>query len=207
MTVTVKPGTAECFYLNVLANDELELEYQVINGEQGELDIDFALYSYAGNLLKSEKRLSDSFHKLTLTEAGDYRFCFDNTFSRFSSKTVFFTFMLTNIDAGLAEEWGGDAPYLNDEDIYEMKVEDIKDAVDRIRSHVTKARLVQDSISAFEARDRNVAENNYTRINTFSCVSVIVMITTGVAQVVLLRSLFDDQSKLHRLWNKDRSRF
>jgi protein ERP2 len=58
-----------------------------------------------------------------------------------------------------------------------------QDAVDRIRSHITKARMVQDAISAHEARDRNIAENNYTRINNFSCISVIIMVTTAIVQV------------------------
>ena len=60
-----------------------------------------------------------------MSEAGDYKFCFDNTFSRISTKTIFFAYMLSNEedddDSGeFNQEW------MQPEDVYEMKVEDIK---------------------------------------------------------------------------------
>lgn len=58
-----------------------------------------------------------------------------------------------------------------------------QDAMGRIRAHLTKSRFMQDQLRAYEARDRNVAENNCTKVNTWSMINIIVMIVTGMIQV------------------------
>lgn len=59
------------------------------------------------------------------TEAGDYRICFDNSFSRFSEKMVFFEVILENAanDATAEDEWVGLG---EPEDLLEYKLEDIR---------------------------------------------------------------------------------
>uniref|UniRef100_A0A2P2I1J9 Transmembrane emp24 domain-containing protein 1-like n=1 Tax=Hirondellea gigas TaxID=1518452 RepID=A0A2P2I1J9_9CRUS len=203
-TIIIKPRAIECYYIDVKAGHELEIEYQVINGDHGELDVDFILYGLKNVILKYDKKQSDAIHRLTMTQGGEYKFCWDNTFSRFSRKTIFFTYYISNPNSGEDDDdpWNRQNIWINDEEIYEMTVSDIRNAVDRIKSYLTKARLTQDILSAHEAKDRNVAENNYSRINMFSCISVAVMLITGAVQVLLLRSLFDDKSKLHKIWGK-----
>lgn len=41
---------------------------------------------------------------------------------------------------------------------------------------------MQDQLRAYEARDRNVAENNYAKVNTWSLVNISVMMFTGIIQ-------------------------
>ena len=55
--------------------------------------------------------------------------------------------------------------------------------MDRIRGHLTKSRIMQDQLRAYEARDRNIAENNYTKVNNWSLINIIVMVVTGFIQV------------------------
>ncbi|KAK3872551.1 hypothetical protein Pcinc_015165 [Petrolisthes cinctipes] len=74
--------------------------------------------------------------------------------------------------------------------------------MDRIRNRLTKSRFIQDQLRAYEARDRNIAEANNSRVTTWSIVNISVMVITGTIQVVLLRSLFDDKSRLHGIWKK-----
>jgi len=209
MTVRVKPGVAECFYAPFKGGEEVEFDYQVINGEYGELDIDVFVFNEQQNLIKSDSRSAEGSHSLDISEAGDYKFCMDNSFSRMSAKTVFFALFITSTEdpAPARLNDASDRPWLEPPQMYEMKVEDIKDALTRIHGHTSKARQTQDRIMAALAKDRNVAENNFSRINFFSCVCIGVMITTGVIQVVLLRSLFDDQSKLHKLWKSEDRRY
>lgn len=59
------------------------------------------------------------------SEAGDYQICFDNTFSRFSEKMVFFEVILDNPsnDAGADDEWAGLG---EPENLLEYKLDDIK---------------------------------------------------------------------------------
>ena len=54
---------------------------------------------------------------------------------------------------------------------------------------------MQTVLRAFEARDRNLQESNYERVNIWSCTNVVVMVVVSCIQVYLLRSLFDDKKK------------
>ncbi|XP_045116784.1 transmembrane emp24 domain-containing protein 1-like [Portunus trituberculatus] len=202
MTVEVKAGTEECFYETIKAGETLDVEYQVIDGGQGELDIDFYLAGQTGEILLQDLRRSEGNHRTTISEEGDYRICWDNTFSHFNTKTVFFGITVESDedddlwDDGLEET-------ITAEEIYEMKIEDIKDAMGRIRAHLTKSRFTQDQLRAYEARDRNLAESNCTKVTTWSIINITVMLVTGLIQVILLRSLFDDKSRLHGIWKKE----
>lgn len=64
-----------------------------------------------------------------MSESGDYKICWDNSYSRFNSKTVFFGLIIESDDDNDQEALWGEgiqgSPY-KEEDIYEMKVEDIK---------------------------------------------------------------------------------
>ena len=61
------------------------------------------------------------FCRETTKEEGDYKFCLDNSFSRFSRKMVFFELVTDD------EEEEQEVPDLpTDESFYEMKLEDIK---------------------------------------------------------------------------------
>ena len=53
----------------------------------------------------------------------------------------------------------------------------------RVRSNLMKVRHIQDTLRAFEARDRNVAESNYVRVNYWSIIQIGVMLLVGLIQV------------------------
>ena len=53
----------------------------------------------------------------------------------------------------------------------------------RVRTHLVKVRHIQDTLRAFEARDRNVAESNYVRVNYWSIIQIGVMLFVGLIQV------------------------
>jgi len=211
-TITVEPGKEDCFFLDVPQNSYLELDYQVIDGQQGELDIDFYIASPSGRRIVMESRKSDSSHRNQITESGDHSICFDNSFSIFSSKTVFFEISTDNDDDDQAgddkssELWGDiDKSFyagLRPEEIYEIHVQDIKDSVAKVRGKLTKAQLYQDQLRAYEARDRNVAESNFSRVNFWSVIHIISLVITGLIQVIMLRSLFDEKSAMRHVWKK-----
>lgn len=57
------------------------------------------------------------------TEEGDYKFCFDNTFSAVSEKIIFFELILDNMEDGEdPENW---KEYVQGADLLDMKLEDI----------------------------------------------------------------------------------
>lgn len=123
---------------------------------------------------------------------------------KFSRKTVFFELIIEHeneeSEGNVIDELEGLTP----EEIYEMKVQDILDSIGKVKSHITRARQLQDMLRAFEAKDRNIAEENYLRVNYYSSFQTILMIFTGVIQLFLIKSLFetDHNSKGYKLWHK-----
>jgi protein ERP2 len=55
--------------------------------------------------------------------------------------------------------------------------------MNRVRTQLTKVRHIQDTLRAFEARDRNIAESNYVRVNSWSIIQIGVMLLVGLIQV------------------------
>lgn len=65
-----------------------------------------------------------------MTEAGDYKFCFDNSFSHITTKTIFFAYIISNPNSinetDSEEDFIRNQQWLLPEEVYDMKVEDIK---------------------------------------------------------------------------------
>lgn len=201
MTVSIDPRKEDCFYQPAKPGDIIEFEYQVIDGGHGDLDITFHLVDPTGRILVADYKKSENNHRAEATNAGDYRFCFDNTFSAFNAKTVFFELVIEGDDNS---EWGSDENIdlqgLRAEDVYEMKVQDIQEVMNSVRNHLTKVRHMQEILKSVEARDRNVVEENFFKVNTLSFVQICIMLAVGFIQVVMVKSLFDDNSKVHKVW-------
>lgn len=190
-TFTLPAGRKECFYQSMKKEGSLEIEYQVLDGAG--LDVDFYLYAPNGDILATDDRKSDGVHTVE-AEDGDYMFCFDNTFSSVSEKIIFFELILDNMDNGEdPEDWRA---YVQGTDLLDMKLEDIMESINSVKARLGKSLQIQTLLRAFEARDRNLQESNYERVNLWSCTNLVVMVIVSCVQVYLLRSLFDDKRKM-----------
>merc|ERR1719348_449700 len=187
MTVEVMPGTEDCFFDVVEYGNSLTVEYIVLDGGHGDLDINFRIVSPDESDLINDVKGRNGVHKnLGAGVPGDYKVCLDNTFSFISSKTVYFK--ITN-----AEE--KEDPIENNIGIndieYDLKVLDIDDKLRNIKLMISAALYLQKAKRMFDAKDRNLAENNYERVNFVSTVQVLFMICAGIVQLVMVKSLFD----------------
>lgn len=190
-TFTLPAGRKECFYQTMKKDASLEIEYQVLDGAG--LDVDFIISSPSGQVLFSDYRKSDGVHTVE-TEDGDYMFCFDNTFSAVSEKLIFFELILDNMDTyDNTDDW---KEYVHGTDMLDMKLEDIMDTLNSVKSRLGKSVQIQTVLRAFEARDRNIQESNFERVNFWSIVNLIVMMMVSAVQVYLVRSLFEDKRKI-----------
>ncbi|XP_030310643.1 transmembrane emp24 domain-containing protein 5 [Calypte anna] len=190
-TFTLPAGRKECFYQPMRKEASLELEYQVLDGAG--LDIDFHLLSPKGETLVFDERKSDGVHTVE-TEDGDYMFCFDNTFSTISEKVIFFELILDNMgeDGEDQEDW---KKYVTGTDLLDMKLEDILESINSVKARLSKSVQIQTLLRAFEARDRNIQESNFDRVNFWSMVNLGVMVVVSAVQVYMLKSLFEDKRK------------
>ncbi|KAK7099266.1 transmembrane emp24 domain-containing protein 5-like [Littorina saxatilis] len=192
LTVEINAGATECFWQRIKRQVSAELEYQVIDG--GDLDIDFAIYDPSGRAILMESRKTENVIRVQTEVEGDYKFCFDNSFSRISPKVVFFELVADHDDD--EEDDGDDWTVDMDEvkDMVDMTVEDLKGVIDRAKLNLDKSIQLQNLIKIHEARDRNIAEANFNRINNFSAFQLFIMVTVGLTQVLMIRSLFQEKS-------------
>lgn len=124
MTISIEAGTQECFYQHAKLGEVIDLEYQVVDGGHGDLDTSFELAEPSGRILFADFKKSDNIHRHRVAVEGDYRFCFDNTFSRFNRKTVFFEIIIESEDGSQEDDdWNNDVlEGLTPDEFYDMKV-------------------------------------------------------------------------------------
>ncbi|XP_059044907.1 transmembrane emp24 domain-containing protein 5-like isoform X2 [Achroia grisella] len=186
ITFTIQAGKMDCFFQKVSPNEIIDIEYQVIDATHGELDISFQLADPAGLVIVADYKKPENSHRHTATLEGDYRFCFDNTFSTFSQKTVFFDLMIDTEDVP-EKDYDDDKEMElgNAAETYMMRVRDISECVTRVRDHVATARRLQELHSAHEARDRNLAEDMCSRVLTWSIWQILLMLFVGITQMYM----------------------
>ncbi|KAJ0057892.1 hypothetical protein NL108_003037 [Boleophthalmus pectinirostris] len=190
ITFILPAGSTECFYQPTKRGDTMDFEYQVIAGSG--LDVGFSLISPSGHRLVSDFRKSDGLHMVDPTEDGDYRMCFDNSFSKMSLKMVYFEVVLNAQSDTRQEEWDE----MDEDNLLEYKLQDIRTSLDTIRRHFDRTRLVQAALRAFEARDRYLLEDNLWRVSFWSCLTLLVMLGVATAQIYTLKKLFDDKKNV-----------
>lgn len=191
LTVEVGAGKMECFFQPVKNPCEVEIEYQVIDG--GDLDINFFVQAPDGRVLISEHRRTDNFHKVKIPTVGDMKVCLDNTFSHFATKLVFFELTSDEDDEDDDDAtWDGAKEEL--QGLIDMTLDDFKVILEKLGENLDRSRNLQTVLKMYEARDRNIVESNFDRVNFLSGVQLAIMLIVGFVQVFLIRSLFEDRS-------------
>uniref|UniRef100_A0A8P0TTI0 Transmembrane p24 trafficking protein 1 n=2 Tax=Canis lupus familiaris TaxID=9615 RepID=A0A8P0TTI0_CANLF len=125
------------------------------------------------------------------TEAGDYKLCFDNSFSTISDKLVFFELIFDSLQDD--EEVEGWAEAVEPEEMLDVKMEDIKESIETMKTRLERSIQMLTLLRAFEARDRNLQEGNLERVNFWSAVNVAVLLLVAVLQVCTLKRFFQDK--------------
>lgn len=72
----------------------------------------------------------------------------------------------------------------------------LQDTINSVKARLGKSVQIQTLLRAFEARDRNLQESNFDRVNFWSVVNLTVMVLVSAVQVYLVRSLFEDKRKM-----------
>uniref|UniRef100_A0ABM5G8Y1 Transmembrane emp24 domain-containing protein 5 isoform X2 n=1 Tax=Pogona vitticeps TaxID=103695 RepID=A0ABM5G8Y1_9SAUR len=71
-----------------------------------------------------------------------------------------------------------------------------KESVNGVKARLSKSIHIMTLLRAFEARDRNIQESNFDRVNFWSMVNLVVMVIVSAVQVYMLKSLFEDKRKI-----------
>jgi len=76
----------------------------------------------------------------------------------------------------------------------------LKSSINKVRDDLIRVTHEQEVRRALESRDRNVAEQNHDYVNRFSMVSIFVMISVGLLQLYMIRSLFENKSYVKKIF-------
>ena len=191
MTIEVAAGAQECFFEPVEQDHTLTVDWEVVDGGHGDYSLNFRVVHPNGQPLVAEFKKPDGTFSQKIQTPGDYKICFDNHFSFVSSKMVYFEVSTENEDVD---------DYVADPiDIYETKV---SEKLKKIKGDIAKARHMQDLIRLTDLKDRSIMEHNFESVNFMSSAYLILMVAAGFLQVFLMRSLFDEKSKMHGVWKK-----
>jgi len=205
MTIEVGPGKEQCFFDTVQAENTLNVDWQVVDaggaGQMAELDLNFRVIHPKGHPIQAVFKKSEGRFSQKMKELGDYKICFDNTFSLLSSKTVYFELINENEDEDYDDLAGISHPQ-NEGEVYDVKVVDIEMNIAKIKKDIAKARHMQAEIRVTDMKDRSLMEHNFERVNTMSILYLVILMASGMLQVTLVRSLFDEKSKIHGFWKK-----
>jgi len=212
MTVSVAAGSEDCFFLpEVKIGQVVQLEYQVTSSSSatGKNDITVKIFSPApeSKVIFESEMDTDGSHHHEAEEEGDYKICLDNKVSTWSDKVVWFEVELED-----PQDDYFDDDYMDDEDwenvrannedtesLFDMKMEEIKGSVHDVRINMGKMRHFQFMISAQMSKDVNQVGKNLERINFWSVIHLLIMISVGATQVYMVRQLFEDKSQMHKL--------
>ncbi|XP_076823524.1 transmembrane emp24 domain-containing protein 1-like isoform X1 [Clavelina lepadiformis] len=199
LTAEIPAARRECFYQPTKQGQVLEIEYQVIDG--GDLDIDFRMNAPNGNKIVQEFRRNDGIHTVDATMEGDYEICFDNGFSRFTKKTIYFEIILDSgeEDDELDDDEGEWKKFISPDDTFGDKLTSLEvagDTMNQIKSYQSKVIQLQGLLRAFEAKDRNIVERNFNRINFWSVTNIFIMLVVFSLQVYMVRNMFSDKKKV-----------
>ena len=198
LSVAVEPGTRECFHQVFSPGLNIYFNYQVISG--GDFDISFWLTSPTNRVLVSELNKNIGQHQILSEELGEYRLCFDNTFSHFAAKQVFF--YVYTLERYIDPEFPLIQSEYADQDVIEnleIEVSTLNNTFLKLQDMLESAQRYQSAFRVSENIDRYIMETNFERVNFWSVFNIIVLLVVAFIQVYMIRSLFEDKSKIGRI--------
>ncbi|VDN00767.1 unnamed protein product [Thelazia callipaeda] len=206
-SVIIPAGKTDCYGFTI-SNPKyrtFEVDYQVITG--GELDIRFFITSPKGVRIVDDAKKSDGSHRIDLSMEnagyGDYLFCFDNEFSIQSDKRVSFKLFLLDADGhflgNFDQSLSVDAEVLRTLDTH---ISNFQNVTTNVKNNLNIIERLQRQYATIELADRAAVEHSYEMINFWSVVHLCVMLFSLTVQVYMVRSLFEDGSKVGYILRK-----
>jgi hypothetical protein len=87
-TIELTGNSIDCYFETLSIEDEMTITYQVSGG--GHLDINFILYNPDQSTIIKHDHQNTGSHSFKATSNGIYKYCFDNSFSSITTKTISF---------------------------------------------------------------------------------------------------------------------
>ncbi len=180
LTFELPDNDKMCFYEVYKGYKRYIFEYEVIKG--GEFDIDVSVTAPNGKILyKETKKMEGEFE--FESSVGEFSFCFSNEFSTISHKTI--SFGLEPVEEkSLADDAGDDKPTAHTQ---------MEASLENIHSSGTKVVAYQRDYRLRESRGRYIAETLSKRVTIWATIEAVIILLSGLGQVVILRTFFTEK--------------
>jgi p24 family protein beta-1 len=189
LTLQVEPRTSECFYIDALKGDILNIFFDVTRG--GLLDIRFTLEFY-GQYLRNylyKPGEEEGHFETTAPKDGTYQICFDNTMSRWTAKVVTF-----DIFIGESHEYRKNINSPDKVKVTDLLIaEDLKVLeyeADRLQREFEKAMRLQKYLQNSEKLHREVTNTSNTRSFYLALMEALILLSISLIQIFLVRRMF-----------------
>ncbi|RWS08923.1 transmembrane emp24 domain-containing protein 7-like protein [Dinothrombium tinctorium] len=179
LTFELADNDHQCFYEEIKKGIESTLEFQVVTG--GHYDVDVKMENPHGQAIyQGIKKQFDSF-KWTADATGTYKFCFNNEFSTFSHKLIYF-----DLQVGYEPPLPGVAEHATALTKMEHSTVNIHENLNQVLDAQTHYRLN-------EAKGRKRAEELNARVMNWSIGESFVILVITIGQVMILKNFFTDR--------------
>uniref|UniRef100_A0A7E4ZYI9 GOLD domain-containing protein n=1 Tax=Panagrellus redivivus TaxID=6233 RepID=A0A7E4ZYI9_PANRE len=201
MAIYVEPGKSECFFQDITdaKYSAFEIDYQVTDG--GDHDINFSVKGPQQAQVVADSRKTDANHRIDVNTHGRgvFEFCFDNSFSVQTRKTVFFEMYLLDEKGNYENGYDLFADKNKAQAETSMTLTLFDRITTKVKNSLNRIEQLQAQHRAIEYRDRAVMEHNFERVNFWSLINLVVMVLVGSFQLFVVRSLFEENSKVGRI--------
>ncbi len=193
LEVEITKGQQECFFQTVEVDETLTVDYMVTSstGEFSKFDIDFKMTQPGGAPVVMEYRKEEGHHRFAGGKlpqgTGDYKICFDNSFSFISSKTVHF-FVEIEKEANVVTM--NNPVDQVQEDEFQDKADEVEMQLYTIKQKILKASNLQSHMLIAHAKDINLADLKIRRIDNTSLVMVVLFILSFILQAYVIKEMF-----------------
>ncbi|KAG0084988.1 p24 complex component [Podila epicladia] len=172
--VVVPAQERRCFFENLDVKDNLHISYQV--GEGGHLDIDFMITDPSDILVEDASRSASATYNHVAKTKGKHQFCFSNTFSTITEKTVGFNVLVIK---PMKEDSGTN------------KVDPLENEIRELSYQIEDIKNEQEYTLAREKTHRNTAESTNSRVVWWSLFQSGILFLVCVFQITYLKRFFE----------------
>nr|OQO29621.1 hypothetical protein B0A51_01612 [Rachicladosporium sp. CCFEE 5018] len=185
LTYKLAPNEKECFYTYVTKpGSKIAFYFAVQSG--GSFDVDYAVYG-PGKEVGKDKIILDGEKErqgdyvFTANDAGEYRFCFDNSVSTFSDKVVDFEIAVEDEPRASLPQKSGASP---------EQLSGVEETVLRLSGQISTLTRQQKYFRTRENRNFSTVRSTEKRIFNFSLMESGLMVGMACLQVFVVRMFF-----------------
>lgn len=173
--LTLDANEEKCFFDKVTSGSKVGLMFEVAEG--GFLDIDVKITAPDGKIIYQGNKETNGKYTFAAHMDGEYHYCFSNTMSTLTSKTVMFTVEIG--EPKKEDAAGGKDP---------NKLEDM---IKELSNTLTGVKHEQDYMEIRDRIHRSINESTNSRVVLWSFFEALVLVCMALGQVYYLKRFFE----------------